>query len=141
MTLEGTPTIVTPAGVARPDVPRRGADGQQVRAKLLQTQQGVNAIVVLIHEGGQQNPPYANGYQDVNGCENLTGESSTIVQQLSTRRRRGRQRPHAPAPTTAAIGGTLVTSAGVVRPAVHRRRPDVRPPRPTTSPATHGAAT
>jgi len=81
LTLEGTPTIVTPAGVAGlkflPEV-------QTVNryADLLQ-RKGVRSIVVLIHEGGQQNPPYATGFQDINGCENFSGAIVPIVEGLS----------------------------------------------------------
>jgi 5'-nucleotidase len=35
-----------------------------------------------VHEGGQQNPPYAAGYEDSNGCEHLTGAIVPIVEGL-----------------------------------------------------------
>ena len=57
LTLEGTPTIVTPAGVAglefRPEV----ADGQRARRRSSRSEQGVRAFVVLLHQGGFQTHP------------------------------------------------------------------------------------
>lgn len=82
LTLQGTPDIVTPSGVAGLDfLP----EAQTINALVarLRRQQGIRAFVVLLHQGGQQNPPYAKGYQDVNGCENLTGDLRPILDQLS----------------------------------------------------------
>jgi 5'-nucleotidase len=81
LTLEGTPLIVTPAGVAglefRPEV-------QTVNAlvKKLRENQGIRAFVVLIHQGGQQNAPFANGFMDINRCDNFTGDIKPIVDAL-----------------------------------------------------------
>ncbi len=81
LTLEGTPLIVTPSGVAglefRPEV-------QTVNAlvKRLQREQAIRAFVVLLHEGGGQNAPFTNGFEDVNGCDNLTGPITDIVSGL-----------------------------------------------------------
>lgn len=81
LTLEGTPLIVTPAGVAglefRPEV-------QTVNAlvKKLREEQGVRAFVVLIHQGGQQTAPFANGFMDVNRCDNFTGDIKPIADAL-----------------------------------------------------------
>jgi 5'-nucleotidase len=88
LTLEGTPTIVTPAGVAglefRPEVQTTNA-----LVRKLRDEQGVRAFVVLLHQGGFQNPPSpgpftsppnSNGYTDVNRCVNFSGsEISTIA--------------------------------------------------------------
>ncbi|MDQ1569810.1 MAG: 5-nucleotidase, partial [Actinomycetota bacterium] len=78
LTLEGTPLIVTPAGVAglefRPEVATVNGLVQQLRRD-----QGVRAFVVLIHQGGQQNAPFPLGYQDVNRCDNPTGDIFPIV--------------------------------------------------------------
>ena len=64
MTLKGTPTIVSPAGVAglefRDEADTVNALVPQLRA------QGVEAFVVLVHQGGVQ-PGSAN---DINGCVN-----------------------------------------------------------------------
>lgn len=81
LTLEGTPLIVTPAGVAglefRPEVQTVNALVKQLRAE-----QGVRAFVVLIHQGGQQNAPFANGFMDVNRCDNFTGDIKPIADAL-----------------------------------------------------------
>jgi 5'-nucleotidase len=81
LTLRGTPDIVTPAGVAGlqfdDEVQTVNRYADQLKAR------GVNAVFVLLHEGGQQNPPYTNGYQDVNGCDHLSGAVVPIVQGLS----------------------------------------------------------
>src|SRR5262245_12488913 len=81
LTLEGTPEIVTPAGVAglefRPEV-------QTINnlVHTLRNDQGVRAFVVLIHQGGQQTAPFAGGFMDVNRCDNFTGDIKPIVEQL-----------------------------------------------------------
>ncbi|HEY7344464.1 MAG TPA: bifunctional metallophosphatase/5'-nucleotidase [Gaiella sp.] len=87
LTLEGTPTIVTPSGVAglefRPEV-------QTINALVhkLRNEQGVRAFVVLIHQGGFQNPPSPgpfpdppnpNGYTDVNRCVSFSGPEITAI--------------------------------------------------------------
>jgi 5'-nucleotidase len=82
LTLEGTPLIVTPAGVAglefRPEI---GVINNLV-AKL-RAEQGVRAFVILIHQGGQQNAPFPLGYQDSDRCDNFTGDIVRIVNGLS----------------------------------------------------------
>jgi 5'-nucleotidase len=40
--------------------------------------------VVLIHEGGQQNAPFAQGFMDVNRCDNFTGAIKPIVEALDS---------------------------------------------------------
>jgi 5'-nucleotidase len=70
-TLEGTPQIVTPAGVAGVEF-RPEAQAINAVAHQLCDDQGVKAFVVLLHQGGGQNPPYPLGYQDVNGCDRAT---------------------------------------------------------------------
>jgi 5'-nucleotidase len=81
LTLEGTPQIVTPAGVAglefRPEIQTINNLVHQLR-----DEQGVRAFVVLIHQGGQQNAPFANGFMDINRCDNFTGDIKPIVQSL-----------------------------------------------------------
>ena len=57
MTLEGTPEHRQPGGHHHGQVPRRGRDRQQVRRPA--ARKGVEALVLLIHEGGQQNSPAA----------------------------------------------------------------------------------
>lgn len=74
MTLEETPTLVSPAGVADLDfldeVETANAHAQALQAE------GVEAIVVLLHEGG-----YATGHY--NGCEGISGPAVEIAENLS----------------------------------------------------------
>ena len=71
MTLEGTPTIVTPAGVAGLTF---NDEVETVNALVPQLQQNnIEAIVVLLHEGGR-----SNGGQNDCGTE-LTGPIAEIV--------------------------------------------------------------
>ena len=68
MTLKATPTIVTPAGVAGLEF-RDEADTVNALVPKLR-RQGVEAIVVLVHQGGFQ----SSGLSDINGCDgNLAG--------------------------------------------------------------------
>jgi 5'-nucleotidase len=77
MTLKGTPSIVTPTGVAGLEF-RDEAD--TVNALIPQLRrQGVKAIVVLVHQGGFQTSPNVG---DINGCDgdlkNADGSDSEI---------------------------------------------------------------
>ncbi len=65
MTLEGTPGIVTPTGVAGLEF-RDEADTVNALVPKLRAQ-GIEAIVVLVHQGGFQGTPTLN---DINGCDN-----------------------------------------------------------------------
>jgi 5'-nucleotidase len=68
LTLKATPTIVTPAGVAGLEF-RDEADTVNALVPRLR-RHGVEAIVVLVHQGGFQ----TSGLSDINGCDgNLTG--------------------------------------------------------------------
>ena len=93
LTLEGTPLIVTPTAVEglefRPEVATVNALVSKLRED-----EGVRTFVVLLHQGGQQNPPFANagkypgfasGFADINGCENLNGDIAPIVKGLDPR--------------------------------------------------------
>jgi 5'-nucleotidase len=80
MTLEGTPTIVTPTGVAGLTF-RDEAD--TVNALIPQLRRnGIEAVVVLIHQGGFQTG--AGNASDINGClgdlKNSNGTDSEIRQ-------------------------------------------------------------
>jgi 5'-nucleotidase len=73
LTLKGTPDIVTPTGVAG----LRFLDEAETinhYADLLRQRYGVRAIVVLLHQGGQQTTPF-----NVNGCNGLNGPIVDIV--------------------------------------------------------------
>nr|WP_315428317.1 bifunctional metallophosphatase/5'-nucleotidase [uncultured Albidiferax sp.] len=78
MTLKATPTIVTPTGVAGLEF---RDEAQTVNALIPELRaQGVESIVVLVHEGGFQTGALA----DINACEgNLAGSAiASIVKQL-----------------------------------------------------------
>jgi 5'-nucleotidase len=68
MTLRATPTIVTPSGVAGLEF---RDEAQTVNALVpVLRQRGIEAIVVLVHQGGFQTA----GFSDINGCDgNLAG--------------------------------------------------------------------
>jgi len=77
MTLKGTPSIVTPTGVAgltfRDEADTVNALVPQLRAR------GIEAIVVLVHQGGFQTSPNVG---DINGCDgnlkNADGSDSDL---------------------------------------------------------------
>jgi 5'-nucleotidase len=108
-TLQGTPEIVTPAGVAGLTFLDE-ADTVNMLVPRLQQRQ-VETIVLLLHQGGFQNAPFSRGYQEVDACENFTGaELLDVVNRLH---------PavdvvlsaHTHAPYVCTINGKLVTSA------------------------------
>jgi len=78
-TLRGTDRIVSPDSV-------RGlrfldeSEAANAAAAALE-RQGVHAIVLLIHQGGRQNP--ARGTADPNGCEAFTGAILPVLAKLS----------------------------------------------------------
>jgi len=73
MTLEGTPDIVSPSGVAGLDF-RDEADTANKYARELRRKHGVRAIVVLLHEGGVQSAPGG-----INDCNGISGNIVDIV--------------------------------------------------------------
>ncbi len=78
MTLKDTPAIVVPTGVAGLEFRDEAATVNALVPKL--HAEGIEAIVVLVHEGGVQQAPQ----QDINACEgNLAGSPiARIVGQL-----------------------------------------------------------
>ena len=74
MTLEATPTLVSPAGVASVDfkdeVQTANAQAEQLKA------QGVKAIVVLLHEGGYQ-------ARTINDCDGISEPIAQIAAQMT----------------------------------------------------------
>lgn len=73
MTLEGTPNIVSPSGVAGYDFLDEADTANALIKKIKKT---TDAIVVLIHEGGS---PTA---LDINGCASVTGAIVDIAERL-----------------------------------------------------------
>ena len=73
MTLEGTPNIVSPSGVAGFDFLDEADTANALIKKIKKT---TDAIVVLIHEGGS---PTA---LDINGCAGVTGPIVDIAERL-----------------------------------------------------------
>jgi 5'-nucleotidase len=65
LTIEATPTIVTPSGVAGLKFTPEAATINNV-VHDLEKQQGIHSFVVLIHQGGQQ---VTAGPVDINACE------------------------------------------------------------------------
>jgi len=75
MTLEGTPSIVNPAGITSVNFLDEVETANKYAAVL--EDKGVEALVLLIHEGGQQNSP--PNPLDPSGCANFTGALPPIV--------------------------------------------------------------
>ena len=102
MTLEGTPEIVTPAGVAglsfRDEVDTVNKLVPKLRAL------GVEAIVVMVHEGG-----FTTGNH--NGCEGISGPIFEIVKGLD-RHVDIVTSGHTNAAHVCDLDGILITSAG-----------------------------
>ncbi len=78
MTLEGTPTIVTPSGVIGLEF-RDEADSVNALVPELRAQ-GVNAIVVLLHEGAAQSTALAEN--SINTCTGISGAVVDIVNRM-----------------------------------------------------------
>jgi 5'-nucleotidase len=75
MTLKGTPTIVNPAGITTVDFLDEVQTANTYAEQL--SSQGVNSLVLLIHEGGAQNAPPTP--QDPSSCANFAGPITNIV--------------------------------------------------------------
>ena len=73
MTLEATPSIVTPSGVAGLEFRDEADTGNKLVGKL--KHRGIDAVVVLLHEGG-----FAPG--SINGCTGVSGPIVDIVSRL-----------------------------------------------------------
>jgi 5'-nucleotidase len=78
-TTKGTPQLVTSSGVRGLTFLDEASTANTYASRL--QRQGVNAIVLLIHEGGRQNTE--NGVLDPNGCENFSGPIDGIARKLS----------------------------------------------------------
>ena len=119
MTLEGTPQIVTPAGISHVNFLDEADTVNALVPEL--KKQNVETIIVLLHEGGNTSVAgngAGAGADQINECGNTTGA-------LPADRRRGwttRSTSSSPAtrtgPSTACIDGKIVTGAAVERPVV-----------------------
>jgi 5'-nucleotidase len=78
MTLEGTPDIVSPSGVAGLDFLDE-ADTANRYADELRRRHGVRAVVVLLHEGGVQTQPGG-----INDCNGISGPVVDIVNRTTS---------------------------------------------------------
>jgi 5'-nucleotidase len=119
LTFEATPTVVTPSGVAglefRDEVETVNALVDRLRWR------GVDAFVVLLHQGGSQRPPAppadptvtpaGNEYTDVNGCVNFNGPEMTEIAAGLDRRVSVIVSAHTHQPYICRMSGKLVTSA------------------------------
>jgi len=75
MTLEATPSIVTPSGISTLDFKDEADTVNALIPKL--KAQGVESVVVLIHEGGRDTTGTV-----INDCSNVSGAILDIVQRL-----------------------------------------------------------
>ncbi|MEW2445704.1 bifunctional metallophosphatase/5'-nucleotidase [Micromonospora marina] len=78
VTLAGTPHIVNPSGISTVEF-RDEAETANRWAVLLRAA-GIRSLVLLLHQGGQQNDP--SGTPDPSGCANFTGDVTPIVAKL-----------------------------------------------------------
>ena len=120
LTFEGTPTVVTPSAVEglefRPEVATVNALVDQLRRE-----QGVNAFIVLLHQGGAQRPPAppafpgpaptGNEYTDVNKCVNFNGPEMEAIANGLDPRVSVIVSAHTHQPYVCRMRGKLVTSA------------------------------
>lgn len=79
MTLKGTPSIVNPAGISTVDFLDEAATANAYASKLRRFL-GIKAFVLLIHQGGMQNPPPP--VLDPSSCANFAGDITPIVSRL-----------------------------------------------------------
>jgi 5'-nucleotidase len=108
-TLQGTPEIVTPAGVAGLTFLDE-ADTVNMLVPRLQ-QRNVETIVLLLHQGGFQNGPFSRGYMEVDACENFSGAEILDVVNRLHEEVDVVLSAHTHAPYVCEINGKLVTSA------------------------------
>lgn len=106
MTLEGTPTIVTPSGISMLDF---HDEADTVNALIPELKKkGIETIVVLLHEGGSQS--VAPSPTTINGCTGISGPIVDIVNRMDDEVDvviSG----HTHQPYNCVIDGKLVTSA------------------------------
>jgi 5'-nucleotidase len=110
-TFEDTPLVVTPAGVAGLDFLDE-ADTVNALVPILKSR-GVETMILLLHQGGFQNPPppAQGGFVNRNACQNFSGpELLDVVNRLSSEIDVVVS-AHTHQPYICTFGGRLVTSA------------------------------
>ena len=119
LTLRDTPSIVTPSGVAGLEF-RSEVDTANAVTARLQREEGVNAFVVLVHQGGRQTPPaptfpgpadQPTAYADINGCARFNGPEVDAIARGLDARVKVVVTAHSHEPYVCTIAGKLVTSA------------------------------
>ena len=108
-TLQGTPSIVTPTGVAGLEFLDEADTVNALIPRL--KKKNVDLIVLLLHEGGLQNAPFSRGFMDVNKCENFTGPDLLDVVNRLDPEVDVVVSAHTHQPYICNIGGRLVTAA------------------------------
>jgi 5'-nucleotidase len=78
-TLQGTASIVNPAGISTVDFLDE-ADTANFYRRKLSAEQGVQAFVLLLHQGGTQSTPAAT--TDPSACVGFTGDVTPVVSRL-----------------------------------------------------------
>jgi 5'-nucleotidase len=78
-TLQGTASIVNPAGISTVDFLDE-ADTANFYRRKLSAEQGVQAFVLLLHQGGTQSTPAAT--TDPSACVGLSGDVTPIIPKL-----------------------------------------------------------
>ncbi|HKG67151.1 MAG TPA: bifunctional metallophosphatase/5'-nucleotidase [Solirubrobacteraceae bacterium] len=119
LTFEGTPTVVTPSGVAglrfAPEVSTTNA-----LVRKLKREQKVKSFVVLLHQGGTQVPPapvfpgpadQPDAYMDVNKCVNFQGPEMQAIAEGLDKRVSTIISGHTHQPYICRMAGKVVTSA------------------------------
>jgi 5'-nucleotidase len=120
LTFEGTPTVVTPSAIEglefKPEVSTVNALVDKLR-----NEQGVKAFVVLLHQGGAQQPPLppadpaatptGDEYTDVNRCVNFNGPDMQAIADGLDPRVSVIVSAHTHQPYICEMSGKLVTSA------------------------------
>ena len=126
-TLEGTPLVVTPSGVAGLDFLDE-ANTVNALVPILK-QRGVETMVLLLHQGGFQNPPPASqgGFLNVDACQNFAGPDLLDVVNRLDPEIDVVVSAHTHAPYICTINNRLVTSAASFGRRHHRDRPHDRP--------------
>jgi 5'-nucleotidase len=119
LTLEGTPTIVTPTAVEGLEFRPEAATVNSL-VQFLAGRKGVKAFVVLLHQGGSQTVPapvfpgpesQPNAFMDVNKCVDFNGPEITSIANAIDDRVKVVVSAHTHQPYICTIDDKLVTSA------------------------------